>query len=111
MYGLKCTVPHATASVGTCWVDACAANGWPALSVRPPGPHRSPEGPAPVRYRALGRIARGRLASARRGASVVLVVVDPDRGRLLDLHEELDVALGLLDPVDEQLDALLLVER
>src|ERR1035437_8415729 len=39
-----------------------------------------------------------------------VVLVHLNRGRLLDLHEELDVALGLLEPVNEQLDALLLVE-
>src|SRR6476469_6280076 len=42
--------------------------------------------------------------------SAVLFVPGPQRGVLLHLHEELHVATGLLESVDEQLDALLLVE-
>src|SRR5690242_9324900 len=38
------------------------------------------------------------------------VVAVGARGRLLDLHEELDVALGLLEPLDEQLERLLALE-
>src|SRR5664280_2157756 len=47
---------------------------------------------------------------SRQGAARSVVLVHLNRGRLLNLHEELDVALGLLEPVNEQLDALLLVE-
>ena len=43
--------------------------------------------------------------------SGVVLVVEPDRGRLLDLGEELVVVLRLAQAVEEQLDALLLVER
>ncbi|MBI4944737.1 MAG: hydrogenase maturation protease, partial [Actinobacteria bacterium] len=45
------------------------------------------------------------------GCCPPVVVAAGDRRRLLHLHEELDVALGLLDPVEEQLDRLLRLER
>src|SRR6476646_2593510 len=59
--------------------------------------------------RGISRSGSDRACLLAAGGSVVVVALD--RGRLLDLHEELDVAARLLQAVDEQLDALLRVER
>src|SRR5450631_1706140 len=59
-------------------------------------PH--PELAKPVQSRSE-RVSPTEVIAGSRARSVVLVHLN--RGRLLNLHEELDVALGLLEPVNE----------